>query len=319
MPRIPQPDEAARVPTRSSMFLAVSPSATGGGGMRFERARPRARRQSAHFVRGTHVQEERRVHGRLRRARVSGSATPRCSAAIHGILRAGPRQPNISLAHEGRYRPPTRRLRGPRENWAISSRRTDTTSRFARFIGATQYQQMKTEDLLIVMGGSMGVRDRDRPELLFLSDEIGLLRHRIEEDSPVLGVCLGAQLLAHAAGAHVLPDGRKTRRTPVLRWAGLPSGFTVRTTTTPSPKWAPRRTCCTGTATRSTCPRARSSWRRAPFARTSFGCGADFGCSFTARSNENMSKAFCARTRTSWSVRTASTASPSSGHKRLGT
>jgi GMP synthase (glutamine-hydrolysing) len=68
---------------------------------------------------------------------------------------------------------------------------------------------MKTEDLLVVMGGSMGVRDRDRPELSFLSDEIRLLRRRIDEDAPVLGICLGAQLLAHAAGARVYAMGER--------------------------------------------------------------------------------------------------------------
>ncbi len=60
-------------------------------------------------------------------------------------------------------------------------------------------------DLLVVMGGPMGVADLGRPEYAFLRAEVDLLRRRIEDDAPVLGVCLGAQLLAHAAGARVYP------------------------------------------------------------------------------------------------------------------
>jgi GMP synthase-like glutamine amidotransferase len=61
------------------------------------------------------------------------------------------------------------------------------------------------EDLLIVMGGSMGVGDIDSPDFPYLRQEVDLLKRRIAVDAPVLGVCLGAQLLAHAAGAAVYP------------------------------------------------------------------------------------------------------------------
>jgi GMP synthase-like glutamine amidotransferase len=64
---------------------------------------------------------------------------------------------------------------------------------------------MRPEDVLVVMGGPMGVGDADRPELSFLRHEVRLLRRRIEEDAPVLGICLGAQLLAAAGGARVYP------------------------------------------------------------------------------------------------------------------
>jgi GMP synthase (glutamine-hydrolysing) len=61
------------------------------------------------------------------------------------------------------------------------------------------------DDLLVVMGGSMGVGDLARPEFPYLRLEVDLLCRRIDDDAPVLGVCLGAQLLAHAAGASVFP------------------------------------------------------------------------------------------------------------------
>jgi GMP synthase (glutamine-hydrolysing) len=80
---------------------------------------------------------------------------------------------------------------------------------------------MKGDDLLVVMGGSMGVSDADRAKYAFLDAELRLLRHCIEDDAPVLGICLGAQLLAHAAGARVYPmtDGRDGARVYEVGWA----------------------------------------------------------------------------------------------------
>lgn len=59
------------------------------------------------------------------------------------------------------------------------------------------------DEVLVVMGGPMGVADRAAPETTFLQREIDLLQRQIARDAPVLGICLGAQLLAHAAGADV--------------------------------------------------------------------------------------------------------------------
>jgi GMP synthase-like glutamine amidotransferase len=75
------------------------------------------------------------------------------------------------------------------------------------------------ESPLIVMGGSMGVGDIGRADFPFLSDEIRLLRQRIEDDAPVLGICLGAQLLAHAAGAPVYPMTRHGASVLEVGWA----------------------------------------------------------------------------------------------------
>lgn len=60
--------------------------------------------------------------------------------------------------------------------------------------------------LVVVMGGEMGVGDADR--LPFLAAELALLRARLAEDRPSLGICLGSQLLAAAAGATVRRGAR---------------------------------------------------------------------------------------------------------------
>lgn len=58
-------------------------------------------------------------------------------------------------------------------------------------------------DLLLVLGGTMGAYETDR--LPFLAPEIAMIRRRLRADLPVLGVCLGAQLMAAALGARVYP------------------------------------------------------------------------------------------------------------------
>lgn len=56
-------------------------------------------------------------------------------------------------------------------------------------------------DLLVVMGGPMGVYDADTYP--WLNDEVAVIRRRLAADLPILGVCLGSQLIAAALGAEV--------------------------------------------------------------------------------------------------------------------
>jgi GMP synthase-like glutamine amidotransferase len=63
-------------------------------------------------------------------------------------------------------------------------------------------------ELLVVMGGPMGVGDAGSPAYPFLAPEIALLAACVARDEPVLGICLGAQLLAAGAGAPVYPNTR---------------------------------------------------------------------------------------------------------------
>jgi GMP synthase-like glutamine amidotransferase len=59
-------------------------------------------------------------------------------------------------------------------------------------------------DGLVVLGGTQSVAGGADP----LPEELDLLRDAIDTDVPVLGICLGAQLLARAAGGEVRHDGR---------------------------------------------------------------------------------------------------------------
>src|SRR5215213_4137740 len=56
-------------------------------------------------------------------------------------------------------------------------------------------------DAVAVFGGGMNVRDAER--LPWMRAEVELLRDALESGMPALGVCLGAQLMAFAAGAEV--------------------------------------------------------------------------------------------------------------------
>ena len=60
--------------------------------------------------------------------------------------------------------------------------------------------------VLIVLGGPMGVADIEGGNYPFLAKEVSLLQRLIKRDRPVLGICLGAQLLGACGGAKVYPN-----------------------------------------------------------------------------------------------------------------
>ncbi|HEX4382259.1 MAG TPA: gamma-glutamyl-gamma-aminobutyrate hydrolase family protein, partial [Myxococcales bacterium] len=60
-------------------------------------------------------------------------------------------------------------------------------------------------DALLVLGGGMSAND----ELAFLRDEIEFIQRCVAAGKPVLGLCLGSQLLAKALGGSVFRAPRK--------------------------------------------------------------------------------------------------------------
>jgi GMP synthase (glutamine-hydrolysing) len=70
-------------------------------------------------------------------------------------------------------------------------------------------------DALIFLGGSMSAND----DLLYIDRELQYIRSAVRQRQPVLGLCLGAQLIAKALGASVHPNVRKE-----IGWA--PVSFT---------------------------------------------------------------------------------------------
>lgn len=91
--------------------------------------------------------------------------------------------------------------------------------------------------LTIILGGPIGVYETE--DYPFLQKEIDLLKVRLSKKLPTIGICLGAQLIAHALGAKVYAGHTKEigwstlqlphlsnsilaplQDTPVLHWHG---------------------------------------------------------------------------------------------------
>ncbi len=58
-------------------------------------------------------------------------------------------------------------------------------------------------DLLLVLGGPMGIRDIGTRNYPWLIEEVALIKEALHKGIAIIGVCLGAQLLAYAAGGDV--------------------------------------------------------------------------------------------------------------------
>jgi len=62
-------------------------------------------------------------------------------------------------------------------------------------------------DWLIIMGGPMGVYDEDKYE--WLTAEKQFIKKAIDAGKTVIGICLGAQLIAKVLGAKVYPNQKR--------------------------------------------------------------------------------------------------------------
>jgi len=93
---------------------------------------------------------------------------------------------------------------GSIEPWLIKHSFEITSTRFYE---AAELPEIKEIDLIIVMGGPMSVNDEDKfPWLVAEKQFIG---DAIAKNKPVLGICLGAQLIASSLGARVYQNPEK--------------------------------------------------------------------------------------------------------------
>src|ERR1700727_2302898 len=116
---------------------------------------------------------------------------------------------------------------------------------------------LQSPDLVIVLGGPIGVYEANAYP--FIVHEVAAIAARIAADKPILGICLGAQMMAAALGAPVAPGPVKEigwapltltpagqasvvaplATTPVLHWHGdncdLPTGCERLASTPPFP------------------------------------------------------------------------------------
>jgi len=74
--------------------------------------------------------------------------------------------------------------------------------------------ELSAADLLVVLGGPIGAYEDELYP--FLADELRLIEQRLAAGRPVLGICLGSQLMARALGARVYPGTGKE-----IGWAPL--------------------------------------------------------------------------------------------------
>ncbi len=93
---------------------------------------------------------------------------------------------------------------GSMSGW-LEARRARLTC--TRFFEDPVLPPLEGIDLMIAMGGPMSLNDEDA--LPWLRPEKALIRQAVERGLAVVGICLGAQLIASALGARVYPNARK--------------------------------------------------------------------------------------------------------------
>ncbi|MFT5207130.1 MAG: GMP synthase (glutamine-hydrolyzing) [Candidatus Omnitrophota bacterium] len=101
------------------------------------------------------------------------------------------------------------------------------------YLGESIPQSMLGVDGLISMGGPMGVYEQNTYP--YLKDELKIMDAALKQKKPVLGICLGSQLLAHALGAEIKAGPQKeigwfnihkkdiAQKDPLIK--GLPNPF----------------------------------------------------------------------------------------------
>jgi len=83
--------------------------------------------------------------------------------------------------------------------------------------------QTKKGDLILIMGGPMGVKDIGGDRYPWLKLERDFIKKELENKRPIMSVCLGAQLLASAAGGEVeiLKCESPPKALPEIGWSQI--------------------------------------------------------------------------------------------------
>ena len=87
----------------------------------------------------------------------------------------------------------------------LSQRGAGTSS--TRFFESDPLPALDDVDLLIILGGPMSVNDEE--QLPWLREEKAFIARAVASGKAVLGICLGAQLIASALGSRVYPGSEK--------------------------------------------------------------------------------------------------------------
>ena len=93
---------------------------------------------------------------------------------------------------------------GSIEPWLVEGGHALTRT---RLYASETFPEAPDFDLLVVMGGPMSVNDE--AAFPWLASEKAFIRRTIDAGKSVLGVCLGAQLIAASMGARVFPNAHR--------------------------------------------------------------------------------------------------------------
>jgi GMP synthase-like glutamine amidotransferase len=78
---------------------------------------------------------------------------------------------------------------------------------YHRFFEDQSIPNIDDYDALIIMGGPISVNDEE--ELPWITDVVKTIKRAVDRNKKVLGICLGAQLIAKSLGAIVKPNQHK--------------------------------------------------------------------------------------------------------------
>ena len=83
----------------------------------------------------------------------------------------------------------------------------------------------RNKDIVLILGGPMSIKDISKRKYPWLEKEVKYIKSLLKEGIGTIGVCLGAQLLAYAAGGDVekLLGDNPRRFSPEIGWSTIDS------------------------------------------------------------------------------------------------